>query len=162
MNSNHAIETVMNKPIISKLYRSVCVSADKVVMGPMSLQKDDAPSKATCPSGYTLTHCQCSISQCDGAIISSTFESCTVYNANSRNKVQAQINCTRYNSSLVTTSLTRDPLSGFGGQFHTITCPTGQSGVTCLFGLLVTMSSVLLVFLCYLFCEHLFSAWPVE
>ncbi|XP_062504844.1 uncharacterized protein LOC134181591 [Corticium candelabrum] len=104
---------------------------DKVIYGTRSAKRDDAQSKATCPAGYTLTHCQCEIGACDGAVIANNAESCTAYNNNNKNQVRVQINCTRFNRNIVSTSVIRDPSSGFANQHHTITCPTGWKILAC-------------------------------
>eukprot|EP00118_Oscarella_pearsei_P013888 m.115146 g.115146 ORF g.115146 m.115146 type:complete len:2509 (+) comp37534_c0_seq1:25-7551(+) len=106
---------------------------DTIATGPLSRKADDAKSRATCPYGYTLTDCKCDQSTCDGVILPlSGGEYCDAVNANNRIQVKAVANCTQYNSSLVTTTVTRMPTSGFGGgQNPSYTCPKGSVLIAC-------------------------------
>lgn len=104
----------------------------KHVQGSRSGTSDDAPSYATCPSGYTLTGCSCHSpwKSCDGAKFQGN--SCIAYNKKGGKGVNANAICGKFSKTG-----SRIVLSGKSGTSDdapvTATCPSGYSitGCTC-------------------------------
>ena len=97
-----------------------------IVVGELSLRSDDATSFATCPPGYTLTRCHCSIPDCDGATLPTNGEeNCTVYTFGIT--VHAIAKCTKFDPKMISTTVTRVPEIDFSEQaIVAYTCPKGD------------------------------------
>ena len=99
---------------------------DRRVDGELSLPSDNATSFATCPQGYTLTRCQCSIVDCDGVMLPTNGEEkCTAYTSGI--PVRAVATCTKFDPEMISTTVTRVPEKDFSERaIVTYTCPKGD------------------------------------
>ena len=98
--------------------------------GKQSGPANDDTSLARCPPGYTLTKCLCSLSVCDGVTLPTNGgENCTAHKAGVGGRVRAVATCTKFDSEMISTTVTRVPEKDFGSQriVLTYTCPKGNS-----------------------------------
>ncbi|XP_065838949.1 uncharacterized protein [Oscarella lobularis] len=104
---------------------------DRRVDGELSLPSDNATSFATCPQGYTLTRCQCSIVDCDGVMLPTNGEEkCTAYTSGI--PVRAVATCTKFDPEMISTTVTRVPEKDFSERaIVTYTCPKGSVLIAC-------------------------------
>ena len=121
---------------------SLVTATDKIVEGELSSSRDDAQSRATCPQGYTVTHCEVKsdldTTQSDGAFVdpSSNGQVCVAVNGAHGPGVVALAKCSEDgqvpdscdpNNHLLPRFITQHSR----GATPSVTCPKGYEQTVC-------------------------------